>query len=192
MIGSASGNFWKSFHTLGERLYRTWPVWEGAERRGARTQFVGACRAVSWLVAYSLPHDFARRWLRSRRRWSGLRDRRLDANADSKTRLAKAHVVSEQHQRTIVDRQRAREMNRIEAPDVIEFARDVDHDGADRNHIKARKQGCGNTDRRRIESPCCLKKFNACQRARNFWQVNSFEQPSRQCIGLGLPTNQFE
>ena len=93
----------------------------------------------------------------SRRRWSGLRARRLDANADPKTRLAKARVVSEHHQRTVVDRQRAREMNRIETPDVIKFARDVDHDGADRNHINTRKQGCGNTNRRRIESPCCLK-----------------------------------
>jgi hypothetical protein len=36
MIGSASGNFWKSFNTLGERLYLTWPGWGGAEQIGAR------------------------------------------------------------------------------------------------------------------------------------------------------------
>jgi hypothetical protein len=38
MIGSASGNFWRSFNTLGERLYLPLPFGRGGEERlGART-----------------------------------------------------------------------------------------------------------------------------------------------------------
>lgn len=48
-------------------------------------------------------------------------------------------------------------MDRIETPDVIEFTRDVNYDGVDWNQVNTPKQRCGNTDRRRIESPCCLK-----------------------------------
>ena len=37
VIGSASGNFWRSFNTLGERLYLTLPFGRGAAaKRGAR------------------------------------------------------------------------------------------------------------------------------------------------------------
>ena len=35
-IGSASGNWWKSFNSLGERLYLAWPSRDGEERIGAR------------------------------------------------------------------------------------------------------------------------------------------------------------
>ena len=35
-IGSASGNWWKSFNTLGERLYLAWPSRDGEEQIGAR------------------------------------------------------------------------------------------------------------------------------------------------------------